>query len=65
MGNAMYLQIVLMCVAVAVVIAIVFSSRLLRTICREAVLHRRQSCEIKVSNEGVSVNRLPSDGKGD
>jgi hypothetical protein len=53
----MALQIVLMCAAVATAAIVICSSRLLRTICWEAI-RRRHPCEIQVRRDGVSVRPL-------
>jgi len=53
----MVLQIALMCAAVALAVIVICSSRLLRTICWEA-LRRRHPCEIQVHRDGVSVRQL-------
>ena len=59
----MYLEIILMCMAVAIAVIVILSSRLLRTLCREAIFHRRQDCEIQVRGDGVSVKQLSSEQK--
>jgi hypothetical protein len=63
--SAMFLQLILMCAAVLIAVIVVFSSKLLRTICIEAVLRRGQACEIHVKNDGVSVSRILSGDKED
>jgi hypothetical protein len=59
----MYVEIILMCVAVAIAAVVILSSKFLRTLCREAIFHRRQRCEIQVHGNDVSVKQLSSEQK--
>jgi hypothetical protein len=51
-------EVSLMCLAVVIGIVVLLSSKFVRTVCREAITHPRQHCEINVhGNKRISVKR--------
>ena len=59
----MYIEIILMGFGVAVAIIALLSSKFVRTVCREAISHPRNRCEIQVRGEKISVKRGIAEGK--
>jgi hypothetical protein len=54
----MNVEVLLMCLAVVIGVIALLSSKFVRTVCREAITHPRQQCEINVyGNKRISVKR--------
>jgi hypothetical protein len=53
----MYSEVYLMCAGVVIAIVALLSSKFVRAICREAIFHPRQRCEIQARGGKVSVKR--------
>ena len=53
----MYLELIFMGGAVILAIAVLLCSKFVRAVCGEAIFHPRHNCEIKVSDDTVSITR--------
>jgi hypothetical protein len=57
----MYSEIWIMCSCAVIGIIVLFVSKFVRTVCREAISHPRASCEIQVQGKNIAVKRYKSE----